>query len=355
MNKKLRILLQALGMLVGIALIAYPYVSDYLQKQYQEGVIVTQESATDGSDPKVDLDAERRRALEYNQQLADGRVEVTDPFDPNASRPTDEEYLSLMDVAGDGVMGTLVIPKVSLKIPVYHTVEDDVLQRGAGHMPTTSLPYGGPSSHAVIAGHNGLPSVRIFDDLTQLQVGDYFVLQVLGEDHAYRVTSLETVLPNQTESLRIRDGKDLVTLVTCTPYGINTHRLLVHAERCELPRGWTEGTDSHVSTTPPVRRTLLPLTLLGLAIAMGVLLGLAMRHHERRRGDGRAGGSGDGAPGGGVRAGTGYYTPGNPYAPKARGAGERSARSEVGSGPVGDGSRHAAGGRKHRHPGRHLG
>jgi sortase A len=354
-NRKLRILLQALGMLVGIALIAYPYASDYLQKQYQAKVVVTQESATDGSDPKVDLDAERRAALEYNQRLADGRVEVTDPFDPKAARPTDEEYLSLMNVAGDGVMGTLVIPKVSLKVPVYHTVEDDVLQRGAGHMPTTSLPYGGPSSHAVIAGHNGLPSVRIFDDLTQLRVGDYFVLQVLGEDHAYRVTSIETVLPDQTESLRIQDGKDLVTLVTCTPYGINTHRLLVHAERCELPTGWTEGTDGDVGTTPTVRRALLPFTLLGLAVALGVVLGLAMRRHERRRSDGGAGGSGDGAPGGGVRAGTGHHIPGNPYAPGAKGAGERSAGSGIGSGVAGDGSRHAAGGRKHRHPGRHLG
>lgn len=355
MNKKLRILLQALGMLVGIALIAYPYVSDYLQKQYQAKVVVTQESATDGSDPKVDLDAERRRALEYNQRLADGRVEVTDPFDPKAERPTDEEYLSLMNVAGDAVMGTLVIPKVSLKIPVYHTVEDDVLQRGAGHMPTTSLPYGGPSSHAVIAGHNGLPSVRIFDDLTQLQVGDYFVLQVLGEDHAYRVTSIETVLPDQTESLRIQDGKDLVTLVTCTPYGINTHRLLVHAERCELPTGWTEGTDGDVTTAPTVRRTLLPFTLLGLAIALGVALGLAMRRHARRRGDGGADGSAGGAAGGGVRAGAGYYIPGNPYAPGAKGAGERSVRSEVGSGAAGDGSRHAAGGGDPERPGSHFG
>ncbi len=355
MNKKLRILLQVLGMLVGISLIAYPYVSDYLQKQYQAKVVVTQESATDGSDPKVDLDAERRRALEYNQQLADGRVEVTDPFDPNASRPTDEEYLSLMDVAGDGVMGTLVIPKVSLKIPVYHTVEDDVLQRGAGHMPTTSLPYGGPSSHAVIAGHNGLPSVRIFDDLAQLQVGDYFVLQVLGEDHAYRVTSLETVLPDQTESLRIQDGEDLVTLVTCTPYGINTHRLLVHAERCELPRGWTEGTDSDVSTTPTVRRTLLPFTLLGLAIALGVALGLAMRRHARRRGDGGADGSAGGASRGGAQAGAGRYVPGNPYVPGEKGAGERRARGAAGSSAAGRGLRRGAGGGDPEHPGRHFG
>ena len=283
-NKRLRAILEIVGIVFGVALIAYPYVSDYLEKQYQAQVVVTQEAAVSSSDGSVDLESERQKAFDYNDRLSKGRVQVTDPFDADATDDDNAEYASLMNVAGDGVMGTVVIPKINAKVPIYHTTEDDVLQKGVGHMETTSLPIGGTSSHAVLAGHSGLPSVRIFDDLDQLVVGDYFVVQVLGEDHAYRITSIETVLPGETESLMIQDGKDLVTLVTCTPYGINTHRLLVHGERCDLPAGWTDGDDQDISTTPTPSRALLPFTLLGVAVALGIVLGLLLRRWAKGRG-----------------------------------------------------------------------
>lgn len=184
-------------------------------------------------------------------------------------------------------MGTLVVPKIELQMPIYHYTNDEELQEGLGHMESTSLPVGGPSTHAVLAGHNGLPSVKIFDRLNELEIGDYFVVQVLGEDLAYRVTGKQTVLPDETESLVVRDGADLVTLVTCTPYGVNTHRLLVHAERCELPVEWGEKDEAETavaSAGPEV--PLLEFTLIGLAIALGLLVSWLIVSRNRRGGRG---------------------------------------------------------------------
>lgn len=288
--KRARLVIAVLAFVVGIGLIAYPYVSDYVHKQQQHEVVSVQADVVEKTDA-ADLSDEMARAQDYNKRLLASKTVVTDPFDPDAQAVTNEEYESLLNLNGDGVMGTLVIPKIDLQMPIYHYTNDDELQRGVGHMESTSLPVGGASTHAVIAGHNGLPSVKIFDRLDELEVGDYFVIQVLGEDHAYRVTSKETVLPDETESLVVQEGKDLVTLVTCTPYGVNTHRLLVHAERCEVPAEWyekDEGQTAASSTDPGV--PLLEFTLAGLAIAAGLIASWALaRRHRRRRGAGRAG------------------------------------------------------------------
>ena len=281
MVKRLRVILECIGVVLGVALIAYPYVSDYLEKQYQSQVIVTQEN-TVASDA-VDLESERQKALDYNDRLYVGGLWAVGSSGMADADTVNEEYASLMNVAGDGVMGTVVIPKINVRTPLYHTTDDGVLQKGAGHLEMTSLPFGGTSSHAVLTGHTGLPSVRVFDDLDRLVVGDYFVLQVLGEDHAYRVTSIETVLPEELGSLQIQEGRDLVTLVTCTPYGINTHRLLVHGERCGLPAEWADGDDKEAGTTPEPGRALLPFTLLGVAVALGIVFGLLARRLVRHR------------------------------------------------------------------------
>lgn len=281
-------MLALVAFLLGVGLIAYPYVSDYVHKLSQAQVVSSQEQTVSGESQGA-LEDERQRALDYNRRLLMSRSVVTDPFDPNAQRVTPAEYQGLMNLAGDGVMGTIVIPKIGLTMPVYHGTGDAELQKGVGHLENTSLPYGGPSSHAVLAGHNGLPSVRIFDDLDRLEVGDWFVLQVLGEDHAYRVAGKETVLPDQTDSLMVQEGKDLVTLVTCTPYGVNTHRLLVHAERTDVPAEWTNRDTGQTPASSPASLSetpLLPFTLVGLAIALGVLLA--------RRLAGRAGDAGFG-------------------------------------------------------------
>lgn len=266
------VLVAVVALLVGAALIAYPFVSDAVNKAKEHAVI----RATDGavaSAREETLEAERERAYEYNERLLDGRAVVTDPFDPDAERPNDEDYNESLNLSGDGVMGTISIPKIQLELPVYHTTDDSVLSHGVGHLQGTSLPIGGDSSHCVLSGHTGLPTMKIFDNLDQLEVGDYFVISVLGEDHAYEVTSIEVVLPDETDSLVIERGRDLCTLVTCTPYGINSHRLLVHAERCELPAEWLDKGDADFPSgyTAPPDKALLPSVLLGLALAAGII------------------------------------------------------------------------------------
>ena len=279
--------LALLAVLVGIALIAYPYVSDYLNVVEQSKVQTRQQDAVTSASPE-DLSTEREQAEDFDERIRTSCIHVTDPFDPDSGSPSDEEYESVLNLVGDGVMGQLVIPSIGVNLPIYHGVDGDGMNHGVGHMPSTSLPIGGDSTHCVLAGHTGLPSARIFDRLTELKVGDWFVIRILGEDHAYRVTSTEVVLPDQTDDLAIQDGKDLVTLVTCTPYGINTQRLLVHAERCDVPQEWLDmqgnsGTSSSVSTTEDL--STVQLTLVG--IGLGALVALLVLLVLRRRRDGR--------------------------------------------------------------------
>lgn len=321
--KKYSTIIAILIFLFGAGLIAYPYASDYLYKQSQHAVAATQQETVSKTDTSA-LDAERQKAIDYNNRLLAGRTVVTDPFDPDQQRVTDQEYESLLNLNNDRVMGQIVIPKIDLDIPIYHGTDDEELQKGVGHMRGTSLPVGGPSTHAVLAGHNGLPSVKIFDNISKLQKGDWFIIQVLGKDLAYRVTGTETVLPDQTESLAIDEGKDEVTLVTCVPYGINTHRLLVHAERCNVPDEWLSRDKVPIVPETSVADTpLLPLTLVGVAIALG-LLGARALAKRRSRGKVAVGAgapaaavSGVGAEGGVHNASAGVQPP-RPIAP-ARG------------------------------------
>lgn len=271
-------------MLVGIALIAYPYVSDYLDVVEQRKVQTRQQDVV-ASTSSGDLSTEREQAEDFDERIRTSCVHVTDPFDPDSGSPSDEEYESVLNLVGDGVMGQLVIPCIGVNLPIYHGVDGDGMNHGVGHMPSTSLPIGGDSTHCVLAGHTGLPSARIFDRLTELKVGDWFVIRILGEDHAYRVTSTEVVLPDQTDDLAIQDGKDLVTLVTCTPYGINTQRLLVHAERCDVPQEWLDmqgnsGTSTSVSTTEDLSTVQLTLVGIGLGALVALIVLLVLR---RRR------------------------------------------------------------------------
>lgn len=284
------LLAASLALLVGAACIAYPFVSDALNQARERGVVETTIQSVYSTD-KDTLAAEREKAVTYNQQLLDGRAVVTDPFDPDAERPTDEDYDNVLNLSGDGVMATINIPKIHVELPIYHTTDTDVLEHGIGHLEGTSVPIGGESTHCVLSGHTGLPSMKIFDNLDQLEVGDYFVISVLGEDHAYRVTSVEVVLPDETDSLVIEQGRDLCTLVTCTPYGVNTHRLLVHAERCELPAEWLDKGDADFPSgyTEPPDKALLPSVLLGLLLAALVIGTYVLVSKLRSRGRGGSG------------------------------------------------------------------
>ena len=230
--KRVRNILPVLVILAGLLILLYPTISNFLIEQNSSRAVASYDAAT------VYLAQQEREqmladARAYNERLANPSgtdVSVSEGGEP-AQVGEVLSYEDLLDLNGDGMMGYIIIPKMNVELPIYHTVEEKVLQVGVGHLENTSLPVGGPSTHASLSGHRGLPSAKLFTDLDQMEEGDQFFIKVLGETLAYEVHSVETVLPHETESLAIQEGEDLVTLITCTPYAINSHRLLVHAHR----------------------------------------------------------------------------------------------------------------------------
>ena len=218
------IILSAAGMLL------YPTVSDqYTQYQNARRILAYSRTA-EAIDPTRNQEM-LEAAHRYNEMLMSD--EIKDAFGEDRA-VISEEYRSLLDPGGDGIMGVIEIPRIGVHLPIYHGTEEVDLQRGAGHMEGTSLPVGGPGTHCGIAGHRGLPSARLFTDLDQMQRGDVFYITVLGELLVYQVDQVVVVLPHEMEYLDAVEGEDYCTLVTCTPYGINTHRLLVRGRRTEL-------------------------------------------------------------------------------------------------------------------------
>lgn len=266
-------------------MIAYPFASDYLNK-LEQAKVTQSLSQTIEQTPEEDLSVYMQQAQDYNERLLSGSTYVVDPFDPDTPSTSDAEYMGCLNLNGDGVMGQIVIPAIDVNLPISHGTEGSGMDHGVGHVTNTSLPVGGGSTHSVLAGHTGLPSAVIFDKLDKLQVGDYFIVQVLGEDHAYKVTSTEIVLPNDTSSLGVKEGKDLITLVTCTPYGVNSHRLLVHAERCDVPQDWLDRKASGNTALPFPYETgtgSFPPFVIGIFVAVGILPCVGIAHLVRKR------------------------------------------------------------------------
>ena len=208
----------------GILIFLYPTISDWWNSFHQSLVISRYENNMDtlGGEEQDDY---WKQAVEYNQKIE------KQGFRGKLNKEEQQEYDSLLNISGDGLMGYIVIPAIECRLPIYHGTEESILQIGAGHMNGTSLPVGGESSHCVLSGHRGLPSAKLFSNLDQLKKGDIFKLCVLKEELYYQVNQIRIVLPEDTDVLEIEKGKDLCTLVTCTPYGINTHRLLVSGKR----------------------------------------------------------------------------------------------------------------------------
>lgn len=227
MKKKLTgIVLPALLFLAGLAVLLYPSFSDLWNQRRQESMIGTYVE-TVAQLTKEDHSALRQAAQEYNAGL-DGTFH--DAFIADRIGQ-DDPYWSLLDPDGSGVMGYIEIPKISVRLPVYHGTGEDALQRGIGHLAGTSLPVGGAGTHCVLSGHRGLPTALLFTDLDRLISGDRFYLHVLDETLAYEVDRIAVVEPTEVSDLLPESGADYVTLVTCTPYGVNTHRLLVRGHR----------------------------------------------------------------------------------------------------------------------------
>jgi len=231
MKKKAGNLVIGIIFLAGLSLLLYPFVANqwnnYRQKQLISGYeqVVSDKEAAEG----IDYDAERKKAEDYNEALLP--CVLPDSFALAESSGVDPVYMNTLNIAGDEMMGSVEIPKINIKIPIYHTTEEDVLNKGAGHLEGSSLPVGGANTHAVISAHRGLPSASLFTDLDQMKVGDHFLLHVLDETLCYEVDKISVVKPEDTSALAVEDGQDLVTLLTCTPYGVNTERLLVRDHR----------------------------------------------------------------------------------------------------------------------------
>lgn len=217
--------------LAGASTVIYPMASNLFYEKNQSHVLEEYDETMEQL-AQEELDRERQAAQEYNRSLLESEAFLTDPFDPElVLDPTVEPYASLLNLEGNGIMGYVEIPKISVNLPIYHGTTAQVLEQGIGHLQNTSLPVGGESTHSVLTGHTGLAGKRLFTDLSQLEEGNLFYLHVLGETLAYQVEAIYIVEPDQTEHLVVETGRDLVTLVTCHPYGINTHRLLVQGTR----------------------------------------------------------------------------------------------------------------------------
>ena len=226
MKKKLSTLLLILVFIAGLSLLLYPTVSDYWNSLHTSKAVADYGGDVNRLD-QAQYDEMWQAATAYNQALR----EKSDSF--YLTDEQKEQYESLLDIGGTGIMGYIEIPNIDLSLPIYHGTEDSVLQIAVGHLEWSSLPVGGTGTHCVLSGHRGLPSAKLFTNLDQLVEGDVFVLRVLDEVLTYQVDKILIVEPEDTDALKVEEGQDLCTLVTCTPYGVNSHRLLVRGHRVE--------------------------------------------------------------------------------------------------------------------------
>lgn len=235
MKKKAKIIGIAVLFLAGLSLLLYPLVANQWNSYRQSHLISDYEHTVSGLETsgQVDYTEELQKARAYNEALLPSILPDSFAVAEAAGEP-DAVYMSCLNLAGDGMMGVIEIPKIHVNIPIYHTTEETVLEKAAGHLEGSSLPVGGENTHAVIAAHRGLPSAALFTDLDRMTEGDHFLLHVLDETLCYEVDQISVVEPNDTTPLMVKTGKDLVTLLTCTPYGVNTQRLLVRGHRVDV-------------------------------------------------------------------------------------------------------------------------
>lgn len=212
----------------GVGIFVYPAVSNWMAERRQVEAIERYEEDVTVLEPE-EIEDQIARAQEYNQNLAED--ELHDPFLQGEQYVISSGYNDVLNYNEDGIMAYVEIPCIDVSLPVYHGTSEEVLQKGAGHLAASSLPVGGEGTHSVISAHRGLPSARLFTDLDEVETGDVFYIHVLDETLAYQVDQIETVKPDELSSLRVVKGRDLVTLLTCTPYAVNTHRLLVRGTR----------------------------------------------------------------------------------------------------------------------------
>ena len=274
MKKKIPGIIFGLMFLIGFGILVYPTVADQWNTYRQSRLISSYERTISDMEPE-DFTAEWEKAQAFNDTLPQNSI-YGDVFGEEDQELEDTDYWQVLNVGGDGVMGYLSIPKINIKLSIYHGTSDEVLQTGVGHLNGTKLPIGGESTHSVLAAHRGLPSARLFTDIDQLEKGDKFYIHILDETLAYQVDQiLDMVDKDDTDTLekalQIEEGKDQVTLFTCTPYGVNSHRLLVRGTR--VPYEGEEVSSTPVDTMlQSVQNYYMLYLILGLSVTLLIIL-----------------------------------------------------------------------------------
>ena len=272
MRKNLSTIILILIFLVGLSVMLYPSVSDAVNRKHQSRAVASYAEEVEqlsDADYQTYFDA----ADAYNRQLN---------TTPNAFYKPDlvSGYAQTLDISGTGIMGYITIPKISVELPIYHGTDEGVLQVAAGHLEGSSLPVGGAGTHAVISAHRGLPSAKLFTNLDELEVGDRFTITVLNRVLTYEVDQISIVLPTEIDQLLPTEGMDYVTLMTCTPYGINTHRLLVRGKRVE-----TTESQKHIRVAADAFRIepIIVAPILAIPMLLAALVGVLVATHLRKR------------------------------------------------------------------------
>ena len=258
--------------LLALGLTLYPVISNFVNQKYASEIFTAYQEVIAQTDNSV-LAQEREKAIAYNQTLVPN-AESDNGYTQEALQSASEEYDSILNLSGDGIMGYIEIPTINVHLPIYHGTGDSSLSKGVGHLLGSSLPVGGESTHCILSGHSGMASQTMFTDFEQLDIGYVFYLYVLDDVLAYQVAEINTVLPSDTSLLGIWEGEDCCTLVTCTPYGVNTHRLLVTASRIpyEEAEQIAEQTETVGSTGSHWMQYYLRGLEIGLAVVAGFLL-----------------------------------------------------------------------------------
>lgn len=255
-----------------LVMMFYPWISNFVN-QHQADITVDNYKKKEKSLSEEQKEEMWKKAQMYNADLAKNQVELTDPFvESKSAIKSGLIYNNLLNIDKSGMMCYLEIPCINVNLPVFHGTAASTLERGIGHLEGSSLPVGGKSTNAVLTGHTGLNNAKLFTDLTEVKEGDLFFLHTLGKDLAYRVIETEVVLPEETQDLLIRKGKDLVTLITCTPYGVNSHRLFVTGIRTKYTPEEKENAKDDRSKDSQWMNAYKKAAIIGLAIALAMII-----------------------------------------------------------------------------------
>ena len=274
-KKVITICVAVVAFIIALGITLYPMISTWYNERHQAEVHIHYQEKVEQVDNTKLIEA-KELAVAYNQTILPG-AQDEDSFSKEALLSASENYGSLLNLAGDGIMGYVEVPTIGVTLPIFHGTNNSTLERGVGHLLGSSLPVGGESTHSVLTAHSGMASQKMFSDLDRLKIGDIFFLDVLGEKLAYQVDQIKTVLPYDTTYLQTEIGSDLCTLVTCTPFGVNTHRLLVRGTR--IPYEEAEViVEEKLETEEPVKSTWEQQYLQGIIIGVSavVILGLGI-------------------------------------------------------------------------------